>query len=134
MHQPEESANQARIRVLIVDDIPETRDNTRKLLSLESDIEVVGMAVDGEQGIRMAVELQPDILLMDINMPGIDGIKACEILSERVPSAQVIMTSVQGEDDALRSSMLAGASEFLLKPFAIKELASSIRRVYRRRK
>jgi pilus assembly protein CpaE len=78
----------------------------------------------------MAKELQPDIVLMDINMPGIDGITASEAISQEVPMTQVIMMSVQGEADYLRRSMLAGAREFLIKPFSSDELVSSIRRVY----
>jgi len=119
-----------KIRVLIVDDIPETRENLRKLLYFENDIEVVGAAVSGEEGIQMAKELEPHIVLMDINMPGVDGITASEAISQEVPTAQVIMMSVQGEADYLRRSMLAGAREFLIKPFSSDELVSSIRRVY----
>lgn len=119
-----------KIRLLLVDDIPETRENLRKLLFFESDIEVVGAATNGEEGIHMAVELQPDIVLMDINMPGVDGITASERISQQVPFTQIIMMSVQGESDYLRRSMLAGAREFLIKPFSSDELVSSIRRVY----
>ncbi|MEW5961872.1 MAG: response regulator, partial [Chloroflexota bacterium] len=121
---------QEKIRLLIVDDIPETRENLRKLLFFESDIDVVGAATSGEEGIQMAVELQPDIVLMDINMPGVDGITASEKISHQVPFCQIIMMSVQGEADYLRRSMLAGAREFLIKPFSSDELVSSIRRVY----
>jgi pilus assembly protein CpaE len=119
-----------KIRLLLVDDIPETRENLRKLLFFESDIEVVGAATNGEEGVQMAVELQPDIVLMDINMPGMDGITASEQISQRSPFTQIIMMSVQGEADYLRRSMLAGAREFLIKPFSSDELVSSIRRVY----
>ncbi len=119
-----------KIRLLIVDDIPETRENLRKLLFFESDIDVVGAATNGEEGIQMAVELQPHIVLMDINMPGVDGITASERISQQVPFCQIIMMSVQGEADYLRRSMLAGAREFLIKPFSSDELVSSIRRVY----
>lgn len=119
-----------KIRLLLVDDIPETRENLRKLLFFESDIEVVGTATNGEEGIQMAVELKPDIVLMDINMPGVDGITASERISQQVPFTQIIMMSVQGEADYLRRSMLAGAREFLIKPFSSDELVSSIRRVY----
>ena len=119
-----------KIRVLIVDDIPETRENLRKLLYFENDIEVVGAAISGEEGIQMAKELEPHIVLMDINMPGVDGITAGEAISQEVPASQVIMMSVQGEADYLRRSMLAGAREFLIKPFSSDELVSSIRRVY----
>jgi pilus assembly protein CpaE len=124
------TGEQQAIRVLIVDDIPETRENLRKLLFFESDIEVVGAANSGEEGITMAGELQPDIVLMDINMPGVDGITASEAITQQVPFTQIIMMSVQGEADYLRRSMLAGAREFLIKPFSSDELISSIRRVF----
>ena len=127
---PKPAAAEQKIRLLLVDDIPETRENLRKLLFFESDIEVIGAATNGEEGIAMAVELQPDIVLMDINMPGVDGITASERISQQVPFTQIIMMSVQGEADYLRRSMLAGAREFLIKPFSSDELVSSIRRVY----
>jgi len=124
------TGEEKKIRVLIVDDIPETRENLRKLLFFEADIEVVGAATSGEEGITMSGEMKPDIVLMDINMPGIDGITASEAITQQVPFTQIIMMSVQGEADYLRRSMLAGAREFLIKPFSSDELISSIRRVY----
>jgi pilus assembly protein CpaE len=121
-----------QIRVLIVDDIPETRDHLSKLLGFESDIEVVGAAASGREAIELARTLTPDVVLMDINMPDMDGIAATERLSAEVPSAAVVMMSVQGEADYLRRSMLAGAREFLVKPFSSDELTASIRQVYTR--
>src|SRR5215217_5526501 len=121
-----------QIRVLIVDDIPETRDHLTKLLGFEGDIEVVGSAASGGESLTMADKLLPDVVLMDINMPDMDGIAATEKLSAQVPTAAVVMMSVQGEADYLRRSMLAGAREFLVKPFSSDELTSSIRQVYTR--
>jgi pilus assembly protein CpaE len=121
-----------QIRVLIVDDIPETRDHLTKLLGFESDIDVVGSAASGVQALEMAGRLSPDVVLMDINMPDMDGITATEKLSAAVPEASVVMMSVQGEADYLRRSMLAGAREFLVKPFSSDELTASIRQVYSR--
>jgi pilus assembly protein CpaE len=118
-----------QIRVLIVDDIPETRDHLTKLLGFESDIEVVGAASSGAQALQLAAELVPEVVLMDINMPDMDGIAATERLSAEVPDAAVVMMSVQGEADYLRRSMLAGAREFLVKPFSSDELTASIRQV-----
>ncbi len=118
------------IRVLIVDDIRETRENLGKLLYFEKDIEVVGTAVNGKEAIEAARELQPDIILMDINMPDMDGITAAEIITAQVPQTQLIMMSVQGEADYLRRSMLAGARDFLIKPFSGDDLIHTIRRVY----
>ena len=122
--------SETKIRVLIVDDIAETRENVRKLLYFEKDIEVVGAGANGTEGIEMARGLRPDIVLMDINMPDIDGISAAESISQSAPEVQIIMMSVQGETDYLRRSMLAGAREFLVKPFSADELIASIRRVH----
>jgi pilus assembly protein CpaE len=123
-----------RIKVLIVDDIPETRDHLTKLLGFEGDVEVVGAASGGPEAIQLATALRPDVVLMDINMPGMDGITATEKLAAEVPTASVIMMSVQGEADYLRRSMLAGAREFLVKPFSSDELTASIRQVWSREK
>jgi pilus assembly protein CpaE len=121
-----------RIKVLIVDDIPETRDHLSKLLGFEADIDVVGAAASGAEAIERAVELVPDVVLMDINMPDMDGIAATELLAAKCPTAAVVMMSVQGEADYLRRSMLAGAREFLVKPFSSDELTASIRQVWTR--
>jgi pilus assembly protein CpaE len=120
------------IRVLIVDDIPETRDHLTKLLGFEGDIDVVGSAASGAEAISQATALSPDIVLMDINMPDMDGIAATEQLARTAPMTAVVMMSVQGEADYLRRSMLAGAREFLVKPFSSDELTASIRQVYAR--
>ena len=119
-----------QIRVLIVDDIPETRDHLTKLLGFEADVEVVGAADSGAQALELAAVLRPDVVLMDINMPDMDGIATTEKLAAAVPTAAVVMMSVQGEADYLRRSMLAGAREFLVKPFSSDELTASIRQVY----
>jgi pilus assembly protein CpaE len=123
-----------QIRVVIVDDIAETREHLTKLLSFESDIEVVGTASSGEEAVELTGRLAPDILLMDINMPGMDGIATTERVSATFPTTSIIMMSVQGEADYLRRSMLAGAREFLVKPFSSDELTASIRQVHMREK
>jgi pilus assembly protein CpaE len=119
-----------KISVLIVDDIPETRENLQKLLYFESDIEIAGTAENGQQAIDQARRLQPDIVLMDINMPDMDGITASQEIARLAPASQIIMMSVQSEADYLRRSMLAGAVDFLTKPFTSEELSSSIHRVH----
>lgn len=122
------------IRVLIVDDIAETRENIRKLLQFETDIEVVGSARTGEEALQAAEETQPDVVLMDINMPDMDGITATERLLEIVPFAQVVMLSVQSEPDYMRRAMLAGARDFIAKPPSGDELIATIRLVAERAK
>ena len=117
------------IRVLIVDDFAETRENIRKLLQFEPDIEVVGMARSGREGIQLAKETKPNVVLMDINMPDMDGIQATEIISKEVPIAQIVIVSVQSDTDYLRRAMLAGARDFLSKPPPADELVNTIRRL-----
>ena len=80
-----------KIRVLVVDDISETRENIRKLLQFETDIEVVGAARSGKEAIQLVPETRPDVILMDINMPDMDGITATEIIRKESPYLQVVM-------------------------------------------
>jgi pilus assembly protein CpaE len=122
-----------QIKVVIVDDIAETRDHLAKLLSFETDIAVVGNAASGEQALDLVQREPVDVLLLDINMqPGMDGIATAEQLAVKAPTAATIMMSVNGEPDYLRRAMLAGAREFLVKPFTSDELAASIRQVHER--
>jgi len=118
------------IRVLIVDDVCETCENIKCLLHFESRIEVVGEARDGEEAVKKAEKLRPDVILMDINMPVLDGIAAAEAISLRVPASSIIMMSVQGEQEYLRRAMAAGAREYIVKPFTSDELTATIYRVY----
>lgn len=117
-----------KIRVLIVDDVAETRENVRKLLQFESDVDVVGAARSGKEGIQLAGELDPDVILMDINMPDVDGITATEQIRQRMPHIQVVILSVQGDQNYMRRAMLAGARDFLTKPPMGDELISAVRR------
>ncbi|MBN1680612.1 MAG: response regulator [Anaerolineae bacterium] len=121
-----------KIKVLIVDDIPDTRENLRKLLAFEADIEVVGVAGTGREAVELAKEVKPDVVLMDINMPDMDGITATKAISTVVRTAAVVIMSVQSEPDYLRQAMLAGARDFLTKPISSEELYTTIRRVYER--
>jgi len=123
-------AQAEKIRVLIVDDIAETRENLRKLLSFAPDIEVVGTAATGEEGVQLARELTPHVVIMDINLPGMDGITATEQIAREVPTTQIIILSVQGETGYMRRAMAAGARDFLVKPPSGDELMATIRRVY----
>jgi pilus assembly protein CpaE len=127
---PDQTAEPGKIRLFIVDDTPETRDNLRKLLLFEADIEVVGAAPDGETAIHQARELQPDVALLDVNLPGMDGIAAGETIRQQVPACRVIIMSVEGERALQQQARLAGASAVLLKPFSTTELVTTIRQVY----
>ena len=120
----------SRIRVMIIDDIAETREQLRKLLSFDPDIEVAAMVSSGEEAVQIVGQTFPDVALMDINLPGMDGITATGKLLERVPTVQVIMLSVQGETDYMRRAMMAGARDYLTKPPGADELLDAIHRAY----
>jgi pilus assembly protein CpaE len=117
-----------KIRVVIVDDISETRENIRKLLQFEPDVEVVGVARTGHEAIDISKDVKPDVILMDINMPDMDGIAATEIIRKNVPFTQIVILSIQNDPNYMRRAMLAGARDFLTKPPTIDELNSAIRR------
>ncbi len=117
-----------KIRVLLVDDISETRDNIKRLLQFDSSIEVIGEARTGVEAIEQAAKLKPDVIVMDINMPDMDGIQATESIRKKVPYCQVIILSVQNDMQYLRRAMLVGARDFLIKPPSIDELTIAIHR------
>ena len=117
-----------KIRVIIVDDVSETRENVRKLLQFETDVDVVGLARTGKEAIQISQELNPDVVLMDINMPDMDGIAATEAIRAPQPAVQVVILSVQSDQNYMRRAMLAGARDFLTKPPMGDELISAIRR------
>ena len=121
-------ASGEKIRVMIVDDVSETRENVRKLLQFESDVDVVGVARTGKEAIQLSQELNPDVVLMDINMPDMDGISATELIRSKQPAVQVVILSVQSDQNYMRRAMLAGARDFLTKPPMGDELISAIRR------
>jgi pilus assembly protein CpaE len=117
-----------KFRVLIVDDVAETRENVRKLLQFEPDIDVVAAARTGREAIQLSQEANPDVVLMDINMPDMDGIAATEAIRQKMPAVQVVILSVQGDQNYMRRAMLVGARDFLTKPPMPDELVAAIRR------
>jgi pilus assembly protein CpaE len=119
-----------KIKIVIVDDNPEARENIKKLLQFEPDFEVLGAASTGREGVELAKETKPDVVLMDINMPDMDGLEATERITKDVPQSQVVMLSVQAEPEYLRRAMMAGARDFLTKPPSGEDLSTTIRRVY----
>ncbi len=123
--------DERKIRVLIADDVAETRDILEKALYFEKDIVVIGKAANGREAVQLARQHQPEVVLMDINMPEMDGIAATEAIMAQVPGTQVIIMSVQNEQEYLRRAMLAGAREYLIKPPDTDELVRSIRHVSR---
>ncbi|MCS7011067.1 MAG: response regulator, partial [Anaerolineales bacterium] len=117
-----------KIRVLIVDDIAETRENIRKLLQFDAAIEVVGAARNGREAIQLSEETRPDVVIMDINMPDMDGIVATEQIRQRVPFVQVVILTVQGDPNYMRRALQVGARDFLTKPPMPDDLISAIKR------
>jgi len=122
-----------KIRVMIVDDVAETREQLRKLISFDPDIEVVAMVGSGEEAVTIAPKALPDVVLMDINLPGMDGITATGEIVDIMPTVQVVMLSVQGESDYMRRAMMAGARDFLTKPPSADDLLNTIHRTYKLR-
>lgn len=119
------------IRVLIVDDHAVVREGLRSFLELQEGIEVAGEASDGEEAIALASELVPDVVLMDLVMPGLDGVGAMRALRSRLPKARVIVLTSFLDDDRLLPAIRAGAGGYLLKNVAPLELARAIRAAHR---
>ncbi len=128
---PQVDNSKSQITILLVDDIPETRENIKKLLAFEPDFKVIGTAGTGREGVEFAKEHQPDIIIMDINMPDMDGLQATGHIKRLVPACSVIIMSVQNDSDYMRRAMLAGARDFLTKPINMDELYNTIRAVYK---
>lgn len=126
-----QDGNKNLITLLLVDDIPETRENIKKLLAFEPDFKVIGTAGTGREAIDQAKDLRPDIIIMDINMPDMDGLQATSFINKAVPTSAVIIMSVQDDVDYFRRAMNAGARDFLKKPVDMDELYNTIRKVYR---
>ncbi len=119
---------QEKIRVLIVDDITETRENIRRMLQFDNNIEVVGTARTGKEAIQLSQQAKPDVIVMDINMPDMDGITATQEIKKKAAYIQVVILSVQSDPSYMRKAMLAGARDFLTKPPMIDELTDAVRR------
>lgn len=120
--------SEKKIRVLIVDDIAETRENIKRMLSFEQSIEVIAAARTGREAIEQATATDPDVIIMDINMPDMDGITATTEIKKKLPYVMVVILSVQSDPSYMRRAMLAGARDFLTKPPMIDELTDAIKR------
>ena len=119
------------IRVLIVDDHQIVREGLRSFLQLQDGIEVVGEAVDGAEALEKVGELVPDVVLIDLVMPGMDGIAAIRKISALSPSTRVLVLTSFAEDDKVFPAIKAGAHGYLMKEIRPADLADSIRAVYR---
>jgi DNA-binding NarL/FixJ family response regulator len=117
------------IRLLIADDNAEFRQSTNLMVSLEDDIRVVSLARDGQEAVEMARLLQPDVAIIDVHMPRVDGLTAIRALGNASPATACMAMSYDGERESLRQAMTAGAREYLIKPFNTDELINAVRRV-----
>jgi NarL family two-component system response regulator LiaR len=115
------------IRVLVVDDHAVVREGLRAFLELQKGIEVAGEAGDGQEAIEAAARLRPDVILMDLVMPGVDGVAAMRSLRESVPDARVIVLTSFLDDDKLMPALRSGAAGYLLKNAQPQELARAVR-------
>ncbi|MFA5535628.1 MAG: response regulator transcription factor [Bacillota bacterium] len=117
----------SKITVMVVDDHPLLREGLIKILSLDDSIEVVGEAGDGETSITMAEALRPQVILMDINLPGMNGIVACQKLKQELPETQIIILTVCEEERQVLEVVRAGANGYLLKDVEPEMLIQSIK-------
>jgi two-component system, NarL family, response regulator DegU len=117
------------ISVLIVDDHYVIREGLRRMLSMEQDITVIDEASNGEEAVAKAIELSPDVITMDLKMPGMDGIAATRLIKEKAPQCEVLMLTLYAED-FVREAIEAGASGYLLKDSDGVQIAIAIRQVY----
>ncbi|MEV7887066.1 response regulator [Streptomyces sp. NPDC002817] len=115
------------VRVLVVDDQQLIRDGIASLLSIRPGITVVGTAVNGREAVEKAVELGPDVVLMDVRMPELDGVEAVAVLRGRAPECRVVMLTTFDDEEYVVQALRAGASGYLLKDLPAEELAQAIR-------
>jgi DNA-binding NarL/FixJ family response regulator len=115
------------VRVLVVDDQQLIRDGISALLSIRPGITVLGTAVNGREAVEKAVELRPDVVLMDVRMPELDGVEAVAVLRGRAPECRVVMLTTFDDEEYVVQALRAGASGYLLKDLPAEELAHAIR-------
>lgn len=118
------------IRVLLADDQIVTRVGLKALLQPERDIAIVGEAEDGKDALAKAVSLSPDVVVMDMMMPGLDGIEATRAIRQRCPKTQVLILTAYADQDLFRKSAQAGATGYILKDVSPTDLAEAIRTVH----
>ena len=124
-----DTRTETRLRVLIADDHPLFRDGLRGLLESVGDVEVVGEAASGETAVSLALNLQPDVILMDLNMPGLDGIEATHRILHDSPRANVLVVTMYEDDESVFAALRAGARGYLLKGASQAETLRAIRAV-----
>jgi len=117
------------LRILVADDHPVYRAGLAGVLAEEGDMEVVGEAADGEQALAMALELRPDVVLMDLHMPGVGGVEATSRLAEEAPAVRVLVLTMYDNDESVLAAMRAGARGYLVKGAAGELIAGAVRAV-----
>ncbi len=120
-----------RIKVMVVDDHSIVREGLTYVLGQSGEFEVVGQAADGEEAVRVAAEVSPDVVVMDVIMPGKDGVEACREIMEFAPETRVVMLTVANEETAVLEAMAAGATGYLPKETDRERLLSTVRSVFR---
>ncbi len=120
----------SKIKILIADDHAVVREGTRQLLEHESDLDVVGEAGDGEEAVRLAGSLKPDVAIIDISMPKLDGIEATRQIKTLYPTIAVLILSAYDDDQFVFSLLEAGAAGYLLKSVRGQEVIDAVRAVY----
>ncbi|QTD40205.1 response regulator transcription factor [Sporosarcina sp. Te-1] len=118
------------INVLIVDDQPLIREGLSSLLNLQDDIHIVGTAVEGADALRQASRLEPDIVLMDIRMPGINGVEGTKLIREKLPHIKVLILTTFNDSELIFDALEEGASGYLLKDMPTETIAKAISTVY----
>lgn len=124
-----ESSSQRKLRVLIADDIQETRRNTRLMLSMIDNVEVVAIASNGLQAVEMSKEQHPDIVVLDVNMPEMNGLAAFKQISKNHPDTGCIIISAEKDSEILRMAMSIGIRDYLFKPFTVDQLEVAVEKV-----
>jgi two-component system response regulator DegU len=118
------------IRVLIADDHALLREGLRRILEMEPDLQVVGEAADGQDAVQKAKELRPDVILMDVNMPGGGGLEATRLVREQLPSVDVIVLTIHDDDEYVVEMINAGAKGYVLKDVEPAKVVEAIHRVH----
>lgn len=122
-------APKRKLRVLIADDVQETRRSTRLMLSMISDVEVVAIASNGLQAVQMSKEQKPDIVVLDINMPELNGLEAFRQIKQIYPDTGCIIISAQNESSILQEAMSIGIRDYLFKPFTVDQMEEAVEKV-----